>query len=116
MIDPWLAARALVVHDLMARDMDSAQTVSLVDEVLSQRRWWVEHWPAGGSYVACLVAQDVQEALLESVGRWPLCSHHSGPDDREPHALRVAPDLGTDPHWICERAGVVIAPVGGLPR
>ena len=116
MIDPLLEARALVVHDLVARDLDSAQTVSLVDEVLAQRRWWVDQWPAGGSYVACLVAQDVQEALLESVGGWPLCSHHGPDDEREPHYLRVAPDLGTDPHWVCEPAGVVVAPVGALPR
>ncbi len=116
MTDPLLTARALVVHDLGARDMDDAHTVSLVDEVLSQRRWWVEQWPAGGSYIPCLVAQDVQEALLESVGRWPLCSHHDPDDAREPHALRVAPDLGTDPHWVCEREGVVIAAVGALPR
>lgn len=116
MIDPLLEARALVVHDLMARDLDSPRTVSLVDEVLSQRRWWVEQWPDGGSYVACLVAQDVQEALLESVGTWPLCSHHTPEDAPEPHALTVAPDLGTDPHWICEREGIVISPVGALPR
>ncbi len=116
MTDPLLAARALVVHDLVACDLDSALTVSLVDEVLSQRRWWVDQWPDGSSYVACLVAQDVQEALLERVGGWPLCSHHRADDQREPHYLRVAPDLGSDPHWVCESAGVVIAPVGALPR
>ena len=114
-MDPLLTARALVVHDLMARDLDSAQAVSLVDEVLVHRRWWVEQWPDGHSYVACLVAQDVQEAMLDSVGRWPLCSQHRG-DDEEPHALRISPDLGTDPQWICEREGIVIAPVGALSR
>ncbi len=115
-IDPLLEARALVVHDLVARDLDTARTVSLVDEVLAQRRWWIEQWPAGKSYVACLVAQDVQEVLLERVGSWPLCSHDHVDGEREPHYLRVAPDLGTNPHWVCEHAGVVIAPVGALPR
>lgn len=30
------------------------------------------------------------------------------------HALRVSPELGADPHWVCEEAGIVVAPVGGL--
>lgn len=107
-----LAARALVVHDLAARGMDTAHNVSIVDEVLSARRWWVEQWPDGQAFVACLVAQDVQEALLETVGRWPLCSLHEDGDD--PHELRVTPDLGPDPQWMCEEDGCVVAPVGAL--
>ena len=66
----------------------------------------------GQAYVACLVAQDVQEALLETVGRWPLCSLHEGGED--PHELRVTPDLGPDPQWMCEEDGCVVAPVGAL--
>ncbi|MGZ4616650.1 MAG: hypothetical protein ACXV4A_13945 [Actinomycetes bacterium] len=115
MTDCLLAARALVLHDLAARGLDSAQTVSIVDEVLIQRRWWVEQWPDGAAYVACLVAQDVQEALLETVGRWPLCRGHHEDEDAEPHELRVTPDLGEDPHWVCEEAGTVVARVGALP-
>ena len=113
MTDCLLAARARVLHDLAARGMDTARTVSIVDEVLAARRWWVEEWPDGEAYVACLVAQDVQEALLEEVGRWPLCSLH---DDREqrPHELRVTPDLGPDPQWVCEEEGAVVAAVGAL--
>ncbi len=110
MTECLLAARALVVHDLAARGMDTAHNVSIVDEVLSARRWWVEQWPDGQAYVACLVAQDVQEALLETVGRWPLCSLHEDGDD--PHELRVTPDLGPDPQWMCEEDGCVVAPVG----
>ena len=30
------------------------------------------------------------------------------------HELRVTPDLGEDPHWVCEEGGVVVAPVGAL--
>jgi hypothetical protein len=111
--DALLSARALVLHDLGARAMDSARSVSIVDDVLSERRWWVEQWPDGAAYVACLVAQDVQEKLLEDVGRWPLCSlPHEGDD--EPHELRVTPDLGENPHWVCEEHGCVVAPVGAL--
>jgi hypothetical protein len=113
--DALLAARALVLHDLAARRMDSPRTVSIVDEVLTQRRWWVEQWPDGAAYVACLVAQDVQEALHEHVGRWPLCALPHDDDD-VPHELRVMPDLGEDPHWICEEQGCVVAPVGALRR
>jgi hypothetical protein len=110
--DALLSARALVLHDLVARGMDSARTVSIVDDVLAERRWWVEQWPDGAAYVACLVAQDVQEALLENVGRWPLCALPH--DEDEPHELRVTPDLGEDPQWICEEHGCVVAAVGGL--
>ena len=112
MTECLLTARALVVHDLAARGMDNARTVSIVDEVLSARRWWVEQWPDGHAYVACLVAQDVQEALLETVGRWPLCSLHEDGDD--PHELRVTPDLGPDPQWMCVEDGCVVAPGGAL--
>ena len=59
-----------------------------------------------------LVAQDVQDALLETNGRWPLCR---ACDHLEPHALYVHPDLGgPDPTWCCEHAGIEVAPVGGL--
>lgn len=113
--DSLLTARALVLHDLAARGVDSARTVSIVDDVLTERRWWVDQWPDGACFVACLVAQDVQEALLEHVGRWPLCDlPHDDLD--EPHELRVAPDLGEDPHWVCEEQGCVVAPVGALAR
>ncbi len=123
MTDALLEARARVLHDLAARGLASAATVSVVDEVLTARRWWVDQWPEGAAYAACLVAQDVQEALLERVGRWPLCTaphdlhDPDDPDDPDaPHELRVAPDLGEDPHWVCEEAGVVVAPVGALDR
>jgi hypothetical protein len=112
--DALLAARAKVVHDLAAYGMDTAATVSLVDQVLTSRRWWVQQWPEGSVYVDCLVAQDVQEALLESVGRWPLCRSHPDGEEVEPHELRVSPDLGEDPHWVCEEAGSVVAAVGDL--
>lgn len=104
-------ARALVLADLAARDVARADVVSLVEESVSHRRWWVEQWPDGVEYVAGLVAQDVQDALLERYGRWPICPACA---EAEPHALDVEPELGPDPHWVCGKAGVVIAPVGAL--
>ena len=58
-----------------------------------------------------LVAQDVQDALLERYGRWPLCPVCGSGD---PHALEVEPELGPDPHWVCHKAGVKVAAVGAL--
>ncbi|MFJ6185134.1 hypothetical protein [Streptomyces sp. NPDC092295] len=119
------AARALVLADLAAGDVARAEVVSLVEDAVSHRRWWVEQWPEGVAYVAGLVAQDVQDALLERYGRWPLCpvcaeagpggpgGPHDGPHDG-PHALEVEPELGPDPHWVCAKAGVVVAAVGTL--
>lgn len=105
------AARALVLADLAARQVADAGVVSLVEDALTHRRWWVEQWPEGIAYVAGLVAQDVQDALLERYGRWPLCPVC---DAGDPHALDVQPELGPDPHWVCAKAGVRVARVGGL--
>ncbi len=104
-------ARALVLADLAARDVAAAQVVSMVEDAVTHRRWWVEQWPEGVEYVAGLVAQDVQDALLEAYGRWPLCPVCASGD---PHALDVEPELGPDPHWVCGKQGVVVARVGGL--
>ncbi|MFD4530061.1 hypothetical protein ACFWP7_40400 [Streptomyces sp. NPDC058470] len=105
------AARARVLADLAAREVADADVVSLVEESVVQRRWWVEQWPDGAAYVAGLVAQDVQDGLLERYGRWPLCPVCGSGD---PHALEVEPELGPDPHWVCHQAGVKVASVGLL--
>lgn len=105
------AARALVLADLVAGDVAQADVVSLVEDSVVQRRWWVEQWPEGAGYVAGLVAQDVQDALLERYGRWPLCPVCGSGD---PHALDVEPELGPDPHWVCHKAGVKVASIGSL--
>ncbi|OIJ84891.1 hypothetical protein [Streptomyces colonosanans] len=107
------AARARVLADLVTGEVAEADVVSLVEDSVVQRRWWVEQWPAGADYVAGLVAQDVQDALLERYGRWPLCPVcPSG----GPHALDVEPELGPDPYWVCHKAGVKVAAVGSLGR
>ena len=100
------AARALVLADLVA-----GEVASLVEDSVVERRWWVEQWPDGAAYVAGLVAQDVQDALLDRYGRWPLCPVCGAGD---PHALDVEPELGPDPHWVCHKAGVRVAAVGCL--
>ncbi|OEJ26316.1 hypothetical protein AR457_19510 [Streptomyces agglomeratus] len=105
------AARALVMADLTARDVARADVVSLVEDAIVHRRWWVEQWPAGAEFVTGLIAQDVQDALLEKYGRWPICPVCT---DVEPHALAVEPELGPDPHWVCSKAAVIVAPVGSL--
>ncbi|HET7351128.1 MAG TPA: hypothetical protein VFJ28_09330 [Marmoricola sp.] len=105
-------ARALVLHDLEATGVADATTVSALESALADRGWWLEQWAEGRDYVVGLVAQDVQDALLETNGRWPLCR---ACDSLDPHALYVHPDLGgPDPTWVCERAGMEVAPVGEL--
>jgi hypothetical protein len=107
-----LRARALIVSDLAACGWATARTVSIVESAVAGRRWWIEKWPAGIPYVAGQIAQDVQEVLAERYGRWPICPLHE--DDEPPHELRITPDLGEDPSWICEEHGVTLAPLGQL--
>ncbi|NSC22408.1 hypothetical protein FM076_14945 [Streptomyces albus subsp. chlorinus] len=105
------AARALILADLEASDVARADIVSLVEESVTHRRWWVGQWPEGVSYVDGLVAQDVQDALLERYGRWPVCPVCVGADL---HALEVEPELGEEPHWVCGKTSTVVARVGYL--
>lgn len=112
--DPLLSARALVLHDLEATGAADAESVSALEAAVSTRRWWTSQWAEGHAYVAGLVAQDVQDAILDRVGRWPLCR---ACDDLDPHALYIHPELGgPDPSWVCESSGINVAPLGALPR
>lgn len=100
-----------MLADLAARDTATATAVSALEDAVSSREWWATQWPEGTAYVAGLVAQDVQDALFENLGRWPLCLHCSGPV----HSLYIQPDLGgPDPVWVCEESGDVVAPLGDL--
>jgi hypothetical protein len=111
--DALLTARALVLHDLQATSAADPATVSALEEAVTTRRWWASQWEQGKQYVAGLIAQDVQDALLEAVGRWPLC--HAC-DELDPHALYIHPELGgPDPTWVCEHSGITVAALGGLP-
>ncbi len=108
-------ARARVLSDLEARNHATPLAVSALEDAVEQRKWWAEQWPEGVQYVAGLVAQDVQDALIDGVGRWPVCRDC---DDSSPlHVLYIQPDLGgPDPVWVCEESGDVVAPLGDLGR
>lgn len=107
-----LAARALVLADLEARSFATPHAVSALEDAVSSRNWWAEMWPEGQVYVAGLVAQDVQDALFDSVGRWPVCDRCG---DAPEHLLHIQPDLGgPDPVWVCEASGLEVAPLGRL--
>jgi hypothetical protein len=109
-----LAARAAVVADLVDCDLDSATTVDVVEDAMVARKWWVDHWPAGAAHLTSLVATDVQERLLDDHGlRWPECplADCAG---QPVHSLVIEPELGEDPHWVCERTGVDLGRVGRL--
>ncbi|WP_216093927.1 hypothetical protein [Jiangella alba] len=110
--DVMIVARAMVLRDLGARRLDVAAAVDVLDAALTERRWWVEQWPDGAAFVAGQLAQDVQDRLLDAgVGRWPSCRSC---DDDEPHELRIEPELGPDPQWVCEETGRPVAPLGAL--
>ena len=107
-----MRARALVLHDLESTGVAGPESVSALESALADRGWWLEQWAEGRDFVVGLVAQDVQDALLDTKGRWPLCS---ACDVLEPHALYVHPDLGgPDPSWVCEHAGIAVAAIGEL--
>ena len=113
--DPLMAARARVGHDLVATGLATAAVVSTVEDAVAERAWWVQQWPDGTRYVAGQVAQDVQEALLEQHGlRWPPCPGPPACEHPDPHELRITPDLGEDPQWVCEESALAVAPLGGL--
>lgn len=108
-----MTARALVLHDLEATRIATPSSVSALEAAVSTRRWWASQWEEGKAYVAGLVAQDVQDALLDQIGRWPLCT---ACDEPEPHALYIHPELGGPaPVWVCENSGLTVAALGGLP-
>ncbi|HEX6339364.1 MAG TPA: hypothetical protein VFZ85_20595 [Jiangellaceae bacterium] len=110
--DVLLGARALVLRDLSALGFDSAAAVDVLDDVVAERRWWVEQWPDGADYVAGQIAQDVQDRLLDAqLGRWPRCT---ACDNTAVHELRITPELGRDPQWVCEESGIEVGPLGRL--
>ena len=105
-------ARARVLADLIARHQATAAAVSALEDAFASRQWWAEQWPEGEVYVAGLVAQDVQDVLFQTAGRWPMCL---GCEDGPVHSLYIQPDLGgPDPVWVCEETGEVAAALGYL--
>jgi hypothetical protein len=107
-----MTARALVLHDLEVTASADPSSVSALEAAVATRRWWAEQWEEGIHYVAGLVAQDLQDTLLETVGRWPVCR---ACDDLDVHALYIHPELGgPDPTWVCEKSGIAVAALGRL--
>ena len=112
--DVVMRARALVLHDLESTGCADPETVSALEAALADRGWWLEQWAEGRDFVVGLVAQDVQDALLQTSGRWPLCR---ACDLLEPHALYVHPDLGgPEPTWVCEQAGIAVSTIEDYVR
>lgn len=112
--DALLTARALVLHDLQTTGAAGPESVSALEQAVTARRWWASQWEEGKQYVAGLVAQDVQDVLLDDVGRWPLCR---ACDELDPHSLYIHPELGgPEPTWVCENSGIAVAALGHLPR
>lgn len=110
--DAAVRARALVLADLTATGATEPETVSILEDAVAQRRTWAQAWPEGAVYVPGLVAQDVQDRLLDIRGRWPLCPVC----EDATHAVFIHPDLGgPDPAWVCEVSGRPVAPLGSLP-
>ncbi len=110
-VDPLLSARALVLRDLETEGHLDPHTVSLLEDCVAQRRWWLSQWAAGAEFIAGLVAQDVQDMLFDEALRWPLCETCGEPVE---HSLAIEPELGPDPHWVCSASGSVIAALGHL--
>ena len=106
-----LTARAMVLHDLAARGFDDAVMVSVLEDAVAGRQWWLDQWPDGAEHIAGLVAQDVQDRLVDSGVRWPRCT---ACDDLNDHELRIEPELGPDPHWVWFIVGCVITLASGL--
>ena len=102
-------AASAVRHDLERTGRCRGRALRALAGALEQRSWWVAQWPEGAEHVLGLVAQDVQEALHESLDpQWPRCPEHRD------HPLFVEPDLGPDPFWVCHRTGLPVAQVGCL--
>lgn len=113
MTDALMVARALVLRDLQAHGLDDPSAVDILEDALNERQWWVDEWPEGAGYVAGLLAQDVQDGLIDAgIRRWPVCTVCD--TEAEPHELRIAPDVGPDPHWVCEESGARVAALGQL--
>lgn len=109
--DPLLDARARALHDLAVRGLADASGVSVLEEAVSQRRWWLSQWEEGAGFVAGLVAQDVQDQLFDVGVRWPRCTSC---EQLEVHSLSLEPELDPNPRWVCAESGIEVAPLGAL--
>jgi hypothetical protein len=100
----------------VGRDLTGVPAGDALDRAVEGRRWWLAQWPDGAPHVLGLLAQDVQEAVHDTLDRtWPACREPSCPEQGR-HPLLVEPDLGPDPFWTCPETGLPVAAVGTLVR
>ncbi len=109
---PLFDARARVLADLQARHHATAHAVSILEDAVSAREWWADQWPEGQVYVAGLVAQDVQDGLFETAGRWPLCLTCAGA--RSTRSTSSPTSVGPTRSGSARSPGDVVAPLGRL--
>lgn len=109
--DPLLAARAATLRDLSACRLADAERVSLLEQAVSGRRWWLSQWAEGAAFISGLVAQDVQDTLFDHGVRWPRCA---ACEQTAEHSLSLEPALDPAPRWMCPESGIVVAPLGQL--
>jgi hypothetical protein len=104
-----VTAHTALRSDLCATNCWTPATEQALVNAINGRRAWLAAWPEGADHVPGLVAQDLQEAVHETIdATWPRCSEHVD------HALFVEPDLGPDAFWVCHVSGLPVAAVGGL--
>lgn len=109
--DPLLVARAATLHDLSVRRLADAAAVSVLEQAVIGRRWWLSQWAEGQPFVAGLVAQDVQDSLFDQGVRWPRCT---ACDETAEHSLSLVPPLDPAPRWVCPESGMNVSPLGEL--
>lgn len=106
-------ARAAALRDLGAYGFDDARIVSMLDDVVAQRRWWLDQWPEGEAFLPGLIAQDLQDTLLDAGTYWPQCRTCDGD---VVHCLHVDPPLDANPSWVCDEGAVIVAAIGTLGK
>ena len=73
-------ARARVLADLQAQHRATAAAVSVLEDAVSNRKWWAEQWPEGEVYVAVESPRGELGCYLVSDGSGkPYRMHIRGP-------------------------------------
>jgi hypothetical protein len=90
------------VVERLSRDLRNSGRGSYVDVVQEFADHALEYIDDPAYFVERVV-EDVHNFILDDVITWPVCPHH-------PHH----PLWYHDGAWICEQAGLVVAPLGEL--
>ena len=107
-----MRARALVLHDLESTGVADPASVSTLEAALAAGSGGC----GSGSRAATTSWAWSPRTSRTPCWRATAAGPCAGPaTSLEPHALYIHPDLGgPDPTWVCEHAGIEVAPVGGL--